>query len=409
MLKELSKEFPGLKEKINGKKIVYLDNACSVLKMKSSCEAQTEYLLKYGSCAGKRSTHFLSQNAEGKFYEARKRIAGFIGAEPGEVVFVSGATEGFNLAANSFPFKNGDEVLLSALEHNSVFLPFNRFYAEKKIKLGIIPLKNFYPDFEKFKKMLNSRTRLLCLTASSNIFGGLTEYGKFIKEAKRTGCAVMLDCAQYAPTHRLDAYGTGADILAFSGHKLGAPFGTGVLYIKKDIMREMRSSKLGGGTVKNVELKAGFPHVELLQSQFSFEAGIQNYSGAFALCRAMELLNNAGYDKIRKHVSGLVSYAEAELGKIKEIKILGSGLERGALISFSPLSKKFSLPDFSLYMSEEYPGGVAAFRCGRLCSDLACLYSRITGVVRISFYVYNTEKDVNVFVSGLKKYIDLTK
>jgi len=408
MFKNILKEFPILDRKINGKKIIYLDSACSALKLKYSAQAQMDYLLEYGSCAGKRSTHYLSELAEEKFHYAREKIAYFINSLSEEIIFVSGTTEGINLAANSLLLNKSDEIVISGLEHNSVFLPFYRLSKEKGIKLKIIPLKNYQPDFSSFKKILNKNTKLLCITAASNIFGGDVKYEKFLNEAQRMNIPVLMDCAQYAPSHKIDINKMG-DIIAFSGHKMGAPFGTGVLYIKKDLMFKMNSSKLGGGTIKSANFSGKNIKVELLKNYMSFEAGIQNYAGIWSLFKTMEFLNQIGMENIRKHISNLAIYAFEKLSSIKEIQILGSDFDKGSLISFKPLLKNFSVQDFSIYLSDDLPDYIIAIRCGKLCADLPSLYSGIDNVIRISFFIYNSEKDIDVFVDSLKKYLKIIK
>lgn len=404
MRKELAKVFPAINEKINRKRLVYLDSACTALKNLPSALFQEELLTKAGFCAGKRSVNMASSLAQDYYDEAREKTAFFINSRPDEIVFVSGATEAFNIIANSMPFLPGDEIFISALEHNSVFLPFLKAAKEKKLKIKIIPLKNFQPDYEFFKNNISPSTKMLCITASSNITGGIVDFSPFIKLAKSKNIKVLVDAAQYAPTHKIDVKKIDADFLSFSGHKMTAPFGTGVLWIKKENFNVLKSCKVGGGTVKKVFIKNFSFDAVLLEGFSSFEAGIQNYSGACALSNTLEMLSKEGMEKIRNRVSSLVSFAVGELSLIPEIKILGKNLEQGSLVSFMPLSKKFSIPDFQLYMSS-LPGRYTfAFRTGRMCADLACINLGINGAIRISFSYYNDESDVERFIKGLKSY-----
>jgi cysteine desulfurase / selenocysteine lyase len=404
----LKKEFPAISRRISKKAIVYLDSACTALKMKSAAREQSDFLLKSGACAGKRSVHLLSREVENKFCAARKAIALFIGAESlDEIVFTSGTTESANIAATSFPFKKGAEVILSSLEHNSVFLPFYRLQREGKIKLRIIPLKNFKPDFNAYKKMLNLKTALVCITHASNIFGGIVDIKKFINFAHKKGAKVFVDDAQYIPSHKENVSALNADMLAFSGHKMGAPFGTGVLYIKKSLFKFLKSSKLGGGTIKEIVLEDGLYKVGFLENNSAYEAGIQNYSGIAALKKSFELLSKIGYKNIREHIQEIVKYAYASLASFKEIKIIGNlkDLSKGSLISFVCEKPEFSIIDFNLFLQEFSAKYFVAVRCGRHCADLAVLNSDIKSTVRLSFFIYSSKRDIDIFCRALSLYL----
>ncbi len=408
----LKKEFPALGRRISKKAMIYLDSACTALKMKSAATAQSDFLLKFGGCAGKRSAHLLSREVELEFYEAREAIAGFIGAEsPEELVFTSGATEAANLIAMSFPFKKGAEVILSPLEHNSVFLPFYRLSLKGEIKLKIMPLKDFKPEFEAYKKMLNAKTALVCISRASNIFGGLVAIEKFIKAAHKKGAKVFVDDAQYIPSHKENAQALQADFLAFSGHKIGAPFGIGVLYVKKGLFKILKPSKLGGGTVKEIAVKGKGYKVDFLGNNEVYEAGTQNYSGAIALKKSFEVLKKVGYKNIRAHIQGLIEYAYAKLSAFNEIIIIGApeDLREGSLISFVCDKPRFSLIDFNIFLQEYSPKRFIALRCGRHCADLAILNSGVKSTIRLSFFIYNSKSDIDIFAGALKSYLKFLK
>ncbi|MCG2726353.1 MAG: aminotransferase class V-fold PLP-dependent enzyme [Elusimicrobia bacterium] len=404
----LKKEFPAIGRKISKKAIVYLDSACTALKMKSAAKEQSDFLLKLGACAGKRSAHLLSRKVDIDFCSARKAVAGFIGAKSqDEIVFTSGTTEAANLVAMSFPFYCRNEVILSPLEHNSVFLPFYRLSKQGKIKLKIIPLKDFKPDFNAYKKLLSAKTALVCITHASNIFGGIVDIKKFINAAHKKGAKVFIDDAQYIPTHKENVSVLNADMLAFSGHKMGAPFGTGVLYIKKSLFRSLNPSKLGGGTVKKIIRKDGVYKVDFLKNNAVYEAGIQNYSGIAALKRSFELLHKIGYQNIRAHIQDIIRYACLKLSSFKEIKILGEreDLQNGSIISFVCENIQFSIIDFNIFLNEYSSKYFVAVRCGRHCADLAILNSGIKSTVRLSFFIYSSKRDIDIFCGALKKYL----
>ncbi len=403
----LKKEFPALSRKISKKAIVYLDSACTALKMKSAAREQSDFLLNLGACAGKRSTHLLSRAVETDFCLARKAISMFIGAKsPEEIVFTSGTTEAVNILATSFPFKSGAEVILSPLEHNSVFLPFHRLNKQGKIKLRIIPLKDFKPDFAAYKKILNAKTALVCITHASNVFGGTVDIKKFINAAHRKGAKVFVDDAQYVPTHKENVSSLNADILAFSGHKMGAPFGIGVLYIKKELFKFLKPSKLGGGTVKEIVRIGSSYEVDFFKSNAVYEAGIQNYSGAVALKKSFELLNKIGYQNIREHIKEIVGYACAKLSSFEKIRVIGApkDLKDGSIVSFICENPQFSIIDFNIFLNEYSSKYFVAVRCGRHCADLAILNSGIKSTIRLSFFIYSSKRDIDIFCNALAIY-----
>lgn len=392
-------EFPGLK-----KGIVYLDSACSALKMKSAVDAFRK-VCYWGGCGGKRTTHIISQKVEEYFEYARNTIANFINADYNEIIFTSGTTDGFNKLSSSVELKKGDEVVLSAVEHNSVFLPFLERSKRDKFKINIIPLSNFTPDIHRFEKMLNPNVKVICLSMASNIFGGTINVSDFIRisRKKTPNAFIFLDAAQYIPTHHVNVKSLDCDALCFSGHKLGSPYGIGVLYIKRESMKKLNPLYRGGGTVKMIRKNGNAFDVEYLENYQGFEAGIQNYAGAYALATAVRKLNEISYEKIRNHISDIIIYAKKRLSKINAIKVIGTNIEEGSIISFIPLRKEFNIKDFEIFISMSKPK--IALRTGRMCADLACIYSKIDSVVRISFFIYNTKKDIDILLEKLEQYI----
>jgi cysteine desulfurase/selenocysteine lyase len=412
-LASLKKEFPALEERFDGRRLVYLDSACTVLKMRCAADAQRRHMLLLGGCGGKRSAHSLAAAMEEDFYASRRTVAEFMGAaSPEEVIFTAGVTDAVNLLANSFPFTaKRDEVVLSPLEHNAVFLPFERLAAAGRIRLKVAPLKGFRADMDGLARLIGPRTALVCFTHASNIFGGRQDAARAAELAHAAGAYLFVDDAQYAPTHGGGGALCGADACAFSGHKIGAPFFTGALYARAALMEKLRPWCVGGGTVEKVSFAAGRYRAEYLGGHQGFEAGVQNYSGAAGLAAAITRLEKAGFAAIRSHVSGLVLDALRTLEGIKEVKVLGekADLAKGSLISFAPRRKDFSVPDFNLFLGRQLPGKMVAVRTGRHCADLACLNSGYGETVRVSFFAYNTPADTAVFADGLKKYLSLLR
>jgi cysteine desulfurase/selenocysteine lyase len=410
-LAALKKEFPTLNERFGGRKLVYLDSACTVLKLRCAADAQRQHMLLLGGCGGKRSMHSLASAMEEDFFAARSAVAEFMGAgSPEEVIFTAGVTDAANLLANSFPFTpRRNEVVLSPLEHNAVFLPFERLAAAGRIKLRVAPLKNFRTDLDGLASLVGPKTALVCVTHAPNVFGGTEDVRGAAAIAHAAGAYLFCDDAQYAPSHGGCGAPEGADACAFSGHKLGAPYFTGALCVKRPLLERLRPWRVGGGTVAEVTRESGRYRADYLGGYQGFEAGVQNYSGAAGLAAALARLNRAGFPAIRAHIASLVTAALKELDGVKGVRVLGrrDDIPSGSLITLAPAAKGFSVPDFGLFLNEAVKGRLIAVRTGRHCADLACLNSGYGETVRISFYAYNTLEDLRCFAEALGKYVSL--
>ena len=405
------KEFPALKSRFGAKKLVYLDSACTVLKMRTAAAAQQSFLLKSGFCGGKRSAHLPAVAVEETFFEARRTVARFMGAaQAEEIIFTAGTTDAFNLFLSSFPFDGvRNEVIVSPLEHNAVFLPLLNMSKHGRIRLRVIPLKNWAPDLGAYQKLLSEKTALVCLNRASNIFGGLTDTAPFSRLARQAGARVFLDAAQFLPTHAENVRSAGADACAFSGHKLGAPFGTGALYVERSLMERLAHGKVGGGTVREVLRTAGGFRAEYLNGYQGFEPGVQNYAGAVALAAAIETLLMAGMPAIRARVEELVVYGLKRLLPIKAVRVEGdlARLKLGSIIPLAPAKPGFSPVDFNLYLNHALKGRVIALRTGRHCADLAAMSAGVQDIIRLSFFAYNSKEDIDSFIGALEEYISI--
>lgn len=402
----LKEEYPILNHRINGKRLIYLDNACTSLKMKTAIKSEEYFLKKYGTCTGERGVYLYAQKSSELITEARNYIAKFLNALPEEIIFTSGTTDSFNTFINSFKFQKGDEIIISSLEHNSIFLPVYEITKKKRLKLKIIPLKNFQPDINKFRELITKKTKLLCITAASNLTGGIFEnLSDFITIAHNNNIKVFVDAAQYITSHKIDVKKLKADAIAFSGHKLGAPFGTGILYINNNLYKYLSPFKVGGGTIQDILIKNNNIRVNYLTKNKMFEAGILNYSGIYALYKTIKKLENIGYENIRKTCKELVNYALNNLKKIKKIKIIGNNIENGNIISFY-FNSKHSIYDFVFYLNnlKDY---IIALRHGKMCANIAFNYTKLPDLIRISVYIYNQKKDIDVFLTKLNKFLKL--
>lgn len=402
--------FPALNERYSDKTLVYLDNACTVMKPRPVVEAMSEFYLKTGGCAGKRSTHQLSQRVQGELDAARVAVADWIGAARAEeVVFTSGTTEAMNLVARGFPFTPGrDEVVLTELEHNSVFLPLFELAKEGRVRLRFCGAHDGVLDLERLESLIGDKTALVCLPHSSNVFGGELPVARAVKLAHRKGAKVLLDDAQWMATHREDVQALDVDFAAFSAHKMGGPFGVGVLYGKEHLLNRLDVSKVGGGTVKDVYLKDGDWNVDYLDAPLKFEAGIPNYAGILGLAAAIALLRETGPETLRSQVEALVAEAAARLAGTAGVRLLGrpEELRKGALVSFVPDHPEFSVPDFNLFLNHELPEHVVAIRVGEHCAHLLHRSQGVAASARLSFFGYNTRQELDVFFSGLNAYLE---
>ncbi|MCX5783534.1 MAG: aminotransferase class V-fold PLP-dependent enzyme [Elusimicrobia bacterium] len=408
--KDFEKDFPALNAKIKGKNLVYLDNACTLLKSAPAAEAARNVLLKYGACGGKRSVHLLSQAVEDLHDQSRATVSEFLGAgSPSQIIFTRGATEGANIIAESFPFENGrNEVILSAFEHNSVFLPFYRLAEKGKIKLKIAPIASCGIDSNRLEKMISKKTALIAVTHAGNVFGGVMPVGEICDMAHRRGAKVFVDDAQFLSTHEENVSKLGADMLVFSGHKLGAEFGTGAMYVCGELMSVIKPARVGGGTIKNITRKNGGWRVSYLSGHGAFEAGVGDYSGAASLSAAIKRLKFFGMEKIREHTAFLVDYAVKSLSSISGAALAGNpeNISQGSIVSIYPSAKNFSMADFNLFLNNALKKRFIAVRVGRHCSHTALINTQ--GTIRLSFFAYNTKEDIDAFTDAWKLYLRIS-
>lgn len=405
----LRANYPALSREIDGRRLVYLDSACTALKPKRVADRLAEFYAEWGGCGGKRSTHRLSQQVEEWFQEARRAAARFVRADgANEIVFTSGTTEAANLIARAFPWEDGRrEVVITDLEHNAVALPFVEAARRGEIELKVCVTDEGRLDLDRLAGMISEKTALLAITHASNVMGGVVPVAEAAKIARRRGARVFVDDAQYLGTHREDASTLGADFVAFSGHKLGGPFGIGVLWGRETELNRLNHYKVGGGTIKSLKWDggAGAPDPAYLDAPARFEAGVQDFGGAIGLHEALIAREELPQAALRAHAAGLVRRAVAGLSRIAAVRALGrpEDLEKGSLVSFVPAHPEFSPVDFNLYLNHELPGRFVAIRVGEHCAHL--LHRRLgSATVRASFGAYNTEAEVDLFVDAVASY-----
>lgn len=407
----LRRQFPALSSKVDGRGLVYLDSACTALKSARVADRMSAFYRELGACGGKRSTHLLAQAVEKDFQEARAAAASFLNAErPGEIVFTSGTTEGVNLVARAFPYEAGRrEVVLTDLEHNAVFLPFYEAARRGEITLKFCRSRNGLVEPADMARLITDKTALVAFTRASNVAGGVQPAAEICRKARSVGAAVLVDAAQYLSTHREDVQALGADFVVFSAHKLGGPFGLGVLYGKEQSLNRLGHYKLGGGVVKSVSWPKGEgqPEVVYLDAPMRFEAGVANFATFGAFTEALRLLESLPVDAVRAHVSSLVSRVSDGLARHPHLRMVGSreNAVEGSLVSFHPLHEDFSLHDFNLYLNHELGDRFVAVRSGEHCAHLLHQSLGIEGTMRVSFFAYNTAEEADVFLGALEAYV----
>ncbi len=374
-------------------KTIYFDSACMSLRPRQVINKILEYYEQYPACAG-RSTHHLASRVNREVELARQEVAKFIGAKKEEIVFTKNTTEGLNLVINSLGLKQGDVVLIAEKVHNSNLVPLlvskNKGVVIKVIKSkedGSIDL-NHYAELVKGAKLVS-------MVYTSNLDGYTIPAQEIIKLAHKAGALVLLDAAQAAPHKEIDVRKLDADFLAFSGHKMCGPSGIGVLYGKKKLLEQLNPFLLGGDTVESTTYES----FKLLPVPEKFEAGLQHYSGIIGLGEACRYLNKIGLKNIEKHEVELANYLKKQLAEIKGIKVIHKDVE-GGLVSF--YHEKIGYHDIALMLDEI---AKICVRSGQFCVHSWFNANKVKGAVRVSFYLYNTKDEVDVFVKTLKEIV----
>ena len=395
----IKENFPILDQKINGKNLVYLDSAATTQKPKEVIDSLNKYYKENNSNIH-RGVHTLSQKATEDYEEARKIITNFIGATSSkEIIFVRGATEAINLIANSYVkplLKKNDEIIISQMEHHANIVPWQMICEEKKAKLKIIPMDNNGElIIKELDKIINEKTKFISVNHVSNSLGTINPIRKIIQIAHQSNIKIMIDGAQAVQHLEIDMKEIDADFYCFSGHKVYAPTGIGILYGKKELLEKMPPYQGGGDMIKSVT----FEKTIYNDIPNRFEAGTPNISGAIALGKAIDYITHIGINNITKYEKDLLNYATSKLKKISEIKIIGEAKEKAAVISF--IIEGIHPHDIGTIMDSH---GIA-IRAGHHCTQPVMDYYNITATARVSFAIYNTKKDIDKLVEAIKKCI----
>jgi len=393
-IQKIREDFPIYKKLINGKPIIYMDSACVSLKPIQVIDAINKYYNEFPACGG-RSEHSFGKKVTGAVNNARKIIQNFLNAKKvNEIIFTKNSTEGINLITNSLNLQEGDVVLTSDKEHNSVLLPI-QLLKEKGIKHKIFK----FGDIDDFEEKLTKDVKLVSTAHISNLDGTINPIEEIISLSHENNSLVLIDAAQSAGHNKINVRKLNVDFLVFSGHKVFGPSGTGILYGKLDLLKELKPFIIGGNTVKDSTYK----NYEIEDVPERFEAGLQDYAGIIGLGEAIKYLENIGINNIEMHeyqLNKLISQAFMELG----IEILGDldPEKRSAIISFNIKGMDFHEVAGILNESSNI-----MIRSGRHCVHSWFNANNIEGSARISLSVYNTEEECEVLIKEIKKIKNL--
>ena len=396
---DFQKDFPILKSKVNGQPLIYFDNAATSQKPKYVLNSINNYYQNYNSNVH-RGVHELSQKATNAYEDSRVKIQNFIGAKSSkEIIFTKGTTDGINIIASSWAenqLNKGDEIIITTMEHHSNIVPWQILCEKIGAKLIISPIsKNGEMIMSEFKSLISNKTKLISITHVSNTLGTINPVEDIVEIAKENNCKVLIDAAQSIPHFKVDVSKIDCDFLVFSGHKIFAPTGIGVLYVKNDRYQEMKPYQGGGDMIKDVS----FEKTTYNAPPHKFEAGTPNISGVIALGAAIDYVNKIGIDKVSNLENDLLHYATEKIASINKIKIFGNAENKASVISFNvnglhPFDIGTLLDQFGI-----------AIRTGHHCTQPLMNFYNIPGTARISFAFYNQKKEIDYFIDSLKRAI----
>lgn len=396
-IEEIRKDFPILSRTVYNRPLVYLDNAATTQKPRAVVEAMTEEYYSVNANVH-RGVHYLSQQATELHEQARANVQKFINARSeAEIIFTRGTTESLNLVAFSFGeafLKEGDEVLVSVMEHHSNIVPWQMLRERKGIVLKVIPMTDEGEiDLEAYKNLFSPRTRLVSIAHVSNVLGTVNPVKEMAAIAHAHGAKVLVDGAQSVPHRRVDVQDIGCDFLTFSGHKIYGPTGIGVLYGREELLEKMPPYQGGGEMIARVS----FEKTTYERLPFKFEAGTPDFIGSHALAVALDYVRGIGQDIIAAHEADLTRYAMEQMSLIPGMKIYGTAREKDAVISFNvgdihPLDLGTLLDRLGI-----------AIRTGHHCAQPLMARCGVESMARASFALYNTRAEVDALVAGIDR------
>ena len=394
-------DFPILGRTVHGRPLVYLDSAATSQKPRAVIDTIARFYTD--DCAAvHRGLHQLTERATAEFEGARQKVRRFLGArEDREIVFVRGTTEAINLVARSFVAPSlaaGDEVVVTAMEHHANLVPWQMVCAERGAALRVAPVtERGEIESDAFERLLGPRTRFVAVTHVSNVLGTVNPVGRLVERAHRHGARVLVDGAQAAPHLPVDVAALGCDFYAFSGHKLYAPFGIGVLYGKATLLDAMPPWQLGGEMVASVS----FERATFRESPHRFEAGTPNVEGAIGLGAAIDYLGRLGLEAIGAHERDLLAHATRVLAEVPRLRLVGAAAERIGILSF--VVDGVHAHDLGTVLDRE---GIA-IRTGHLCAQPLVERFGVPAVARASLALYNTREEIDALGRALRRAVEL--
>jgi len=394
-------QFPILSRKVKGKDLVYLDNAATAQKPLAVIDALVHYYSHYNANIH-RGLHTLADEATAAYEASRTAVKDFVGASsPDEIIFTKGTTDSINLVAHSWGksfLQEGDEIIITSLEHHANIVPWQMIAAEKKAILRVIPIDdNGILDMEAFKAMLGPKTKFVSVIHVSNALGIINPVEEIIRLSHEQHAVVLVDGAQSSVHLDIDVQTLGCDFYVFSGHKIYGPTGVGVLYGRRDLLESMPPYQGGGEMIKEVR----FEYTTYNELPFKFEAGTPNIADVIALKAGIDFINSIGKPAIRKHEEMLLEYATAQLKDIAGLKIIGDVKNKVSVISF--VIDGVHPQDLAILLDNQ---GVAV-RTGHHCAQPLMHRLGIVGTTRASFAAYNTLEEIDVLTQALNKSLKM--
>lgn len=394
-------DFPVLQREVNGKPLVYLDNGASAQVPQAVIDRTSKYLGEEHSNIH-RGVHYLSQHATTAYEAAREKVKRFINApDVKECIFVRGTTEGINLVAQSYGHKfinEGDEILVSQMEHHSNIVPWQMVAEERGAKIRVIPMNERGElIIEEYENMLNERTKIVAVTHVSNSLGTVNPVKEMIATAHKFGVPVLVDGAQSIPHFPVDVQDLDADFFVFSGHKMFAPTGSGVVYGKREWLDKMPPYQTGGGMIRVVS----FEKTTFAPIPEKFEAGTPAIAAGIGLGAAIDYINSIDFEAAAKYEHELLEYATKRLGDIPEVKIIGTAANKASVLSFT--IEGIHPHDIGTILDQQ---GVAV-RAGHHCAQPVMEFFDVPATARASFAFYNTREEVDKLADAVQKVIEI--
>ncbi len=402
-VQKIREQFPILHQEVNGKPLVYFDNAATTQKPQSVIDALDHYY-QCDNANIHRGIHTLAERATSAFEETRRAVQAFLGArEVEEIIFTKGTTDSINLIAHSFGKANinaGDEIIISAMEHHSNIVPWQILCEDKGAKLKVIPVNEQGELLmDEYRKLLSDKTKLVSLVYASNSLGTINPVEEIIDLAHAQGAVVVLDGAQASAHLEIDVQALNCDFFALSAHKMYGPTGVGVLYGKRRLLEKMPPYQAGGEMISNVS----FEKTTYNDIPYKFEAGTPNIAGVVAFKQAVDFVQSIGKSNIHAHEQLLLDYAQQQLEQVPGLKIIGTAAQKVSVVSFVVEDV------FHFDIGQMLDARGIAIRTGHHCTQPLMDSYGIEGTARASFSMYNTKEEIDNLVEGLVKIVKMMR